>query len=859
MSNQAPGVIVEEGSSTTLFVQQSSTATPVFIGRFSSIDENAQLGGQCIRLENWLEFSKLFTESVSYSVSVADQGLSREIANADCAHIRNTETTISIKSPYSYVFEASAKPCEPGQTLVYEIVLSTILTSSDTLAYSTSVSFPEKSTAIVDEDFTDEWFFYTDVNSTRIPAPRLNQNWNKVTLGTATVRVYLEVPTLKSNDHSGANPFLNIMFALDGDAGDEKKRKVARGDIIYSEHYVNAASATPCKPGGNLVFEVKLSKPSPEAQRLLYSTVPDEAGDSSALVDVDFTDDWSYYTDESSDRQMAPRTSDAWNEISIPSNTSIVFFEIPTRLNDSHSGVDPYLNIKFAAFGDIDNDERSAIARGDIVYPSTHFVYAASVKPCEPGEILVFRVTFTNPAPKEHLLNYSTAYDEAGESSAVEGEDYTNEWFYFTDLSQTRIKAPRTSELWNSVSVASGTSVVYFEVQTLINIAHADISRHLNIKFALPEDREEQDRTKIARGEIINTRVTISPTLYGYYALYNYFLNGGGPCYILPLSTGDENELSDLSSVIEECSDINIVVCSETNAGLIDLNPGCNKNAVYSALSPLLTSSGSYFLIADAEEYGSAPVALLKSDRCAVYYPNIISPITRKQPLDDNVKVSGYEGVDNLSDLKTSHPDIYSLARRSLDKAVSKPLVFPPSSLMAGVYATTDRERGVWKAPANVQLKGVKALEVTLSDLELGALNKNGVNSIQWFPYRGPVIYGARTQAVDSDRWCYVSVRRLFNMVERDFQTVLQTLTFEVNNSVTWERARSLIYNYLLQLWRVGGLVGSKASDAFFVRVGLGVTMNQTQVDEGLIVVEIGMAAVRPLEFILLKFSHQLQ
>jgi phage tail sheath protein FI len=120
-------------------------------------------------------------------------------------------------------------------------------------------------------------------------------------------------------------------------------------------------------------------------------------------------------------------------------------------------------------------------------------------------------------------------------------------------------------------------------------------------------------------------------------------------------------------------------------------------------------------------------------------------------------------------------------------------------------------------------------------------------------------IWGARTLAGNDNEWRYVSVRRFFNMVEESVKKSTNWAVFEPNDINTWTRVRAMIENYLLLKWKDGALAGVKPDDSYFVRVGLGQTMSPQDILEGRMIIEIGMAAVRPAEFIILRFSHLLQ
>lgn len=191
------------------------------------------------------------------------------------------------------------------------------------------------------------------------------------------------------------------------------------------------------------------------------------------------------------------------------------------------------------------------------------------------------------------------------------------------------------------------------------------------------------------------------------------------------------------------------------------------------------------------------------------------------------------------------------------------PLYLPPSPAVAGVYASVDRIRGVWKAPANVSLNSVIKPEVFLSDLDqedfnVDAENGKSINCIRQFVGRGNIVWGARTLAGNNNEWKYVNVRRFFNMVEESCQNATRQFVFEPNDANTWVRVKGMIDNYLTNLWRVGALQGAKPEHAFYVAVGLNQTMTQDDILNGMLIVEIGLAVVRPAEFIILRFSHKL-
>lgn len=212
--------------------------------------------------------------------------------------------------------------------------------------------------------------------------------------------------------------------------------------------------------------------------------------------------------------------------------------------------------------------------------------------------------------------------------------------------------------------------------------------------------------------------------------------------------------------------------------------------------------------------------------------------------------------------LELIEPDrtLYNAIKEKLKQRV----VLYPSGAMAGIYARVDRQRGVWKAPANVDVRGISAPGVAISDSEQEGLNIDAtsgksINAIRRFTGKGNLVWGARTLAGNDNEWRYIPVRRLFIFIEESVKKSTEFVVFEPNNANTWQRVKTMIENFLSRQWRESALAGAKPEEAFFVKVGLGETMTALDILEGRMNIEIGLAAVRPAEFIILKFSHKLQ
>jgi uncharacterized protein len=214
-----------------------------------------------------------------------------------------------------------------------------------------------------------------------------------------------------------------------------------------------------------------------------------------------------------------------------------------------------------------------------------------------------------------------------------------------------------------------------------------------------------------------------------------------------------------------------------------------------------------------------------------------------------------------LEAIKGSSTAVYNKAKAALD---DQRVVLPPSAAIAGIYARVDREQGVWKAPANEGVLAVLGPVAKLTDddqdqLNIDATAGKSVNAIRAFTGKGTLVWGARTLAGNDNEWRYVPVRRLFITIEESARKASAFAVFEPNDQGTWLKVKAMIESYLYGLWQQGALAGAKPEDAYYVHVGLGTTMTPQDVLEGRMIVEIGIAAVRPAEFIVLKFSHKMQ
>ena len=238
--------------------------------------------------------------------------------------------------------------------------------------------------------------------------------------------------------------------------------------------------------------------------------------------------------------------------------------------------------------------------------------------------------------------------------------------------------------------------------------------------------------------------------------------------------------------------------------------------------------------------------------------PAVIDAITAASAVDpDAGPLDGYM----LGEIKNTDSATYNNIKTAINNL---PLRLPPSTTMAGIYARVDSARGVWKAPANVSVKYIvkpsKKITNDIQDrLNVDTTAGKSINAIRTFTGKGTLVWGARTLAGNDNEWRYVPVRRFFNMVEESVQQATEQFVFEPNDANTWTKVKAMITNFLNLQWKAGALAGPTPESAYYVKIGLGETMTAQDILEGKMIVEIGMAAVRPAEFIVLKFSHKMQ
>ena len=368
-----------------------------------------------------------------------------------------------------------------------------------------------------------------------------------------------------------------------------------------------------------------------------------------------------------------------------------------------------------------------------------------------------------------------------------------------------------------------------------------------------------------------------------YHSLQLFFANGGGDCYIVSVGSNggtttagaktaatikagiDKLKAEDGPTLVVPVDAVGLVTNNAVlKTAYADYQSVCDHALAHCAalqdrfalMDVYQKPTGSSITGNDDDNFRSNGVGINNLNYGAAYYPCLKTTL-RYRYTDSSVTVSG-----SLSGkLGAQSSDHYHNITALLSKQT---VTLPPSAAIAGVIAAVDHSIGSWKAPANVSLNAVAGPSVKISNAEQAGLNVDAtggksINAIRAFNGKGTLVWGARTLAGNSNEWRYIPVRRLFIQVESDIRRATSYAVFEPNNAITWTKLRTQVESYLTRLWQDGGLAGASPDEAFFVRVGLGETMDEQDILEGRLNVTIGAAAVRPAEFVIFTFTHKLQ
>jgi len=300
------------------------------------------------------------------------------------------------------------------------------------------------------------------------------------------------------------------------------------------------------------------------------------------------------------------------------------------------------------------------------------------------------------------------------------------------------------------------------------------------------------------------------------------------------------------------------IIALEKNAILktFDADPATVDSTLYNFNDTTWLGSTVAAVTANATDYGAGSPT--KKQEALMVLGDITKIYNKLSAFINTVinAAANYASI-NQQTLYNTHPIIGNIVN-NIEKELDR---VPSSGAVAGIYARVDAARGVWKAPANESINSVIGPVYAINNDEQADLNVDpiagkSINAIRAFTGKGVLVWGARTLAGNDNDWRYISVRRFMVMVEQSCKNAAGGFVFEANDANTWAKVQGMLENFLTLQWRAGALQGAKASDAFFVSVGLNKTMSALDILEGRMIVEIGMAVVHPAEFIILRFSQ---
>ncbi len=380
-------------------------------------------------------------------------------------------------------------------------------------------------------------------------------------------------------------------------------------------------------------------------------------------------------------------------------------------------------------------------------------------------------------------------------------------------------------------------------------------------------------------GNVIKEEVPFDKVSDLDWGVYAFFANGGAKCYVVSVNLLSDNssklkplqdELAKQKSMLEKTkdkdgvnkkiADIEKQIQATTNEKssitkeLIGNDGGPSKRT---GLKCFKDVSEVAILVAPGIVTPAVQQEMLAYAEAANIFTILDAPKTLEGLKEHNLSddLNGLAGLSAKCASKQS--SVYFPWINTYDSATDANKLVAPSGFVAGIYARVDNERGVFKAPANETVRLATSLAYTLSDTEQESLNMNGVNVIRDFSDKGIVVWGARTTVAMIDpEWRYINVRRLFNMIEKSIEMGSQWAVFEPNDAKLWNALKRNTVSFLSRLYKAGALAGATQDEAFFVKCDAG-TNSQDNIDAGIVTVEIGIAPVKPAEFIVFKISQK--
>lgn len=429
--------------------------------------------------------------------------------------------------------------------------------------------------------------------------------------------------------------------------------------------------------------------------------------------------------------------------------------------------------------------------------------------------------------------------------------------------------------------------------------------------------------TDIATQKRTEYTITQDSTAYIlYYSMLLFFQNGGGSCYIVSLGTYQDDldadaikagidillkEQEPTMVVVPDAVHLSLADCTDVQTAalmhcgfkmrnrvaLLDVHDGYKDRQDPSGdcVNTFRNAIGTKFLDFGMAYYPWLNTSIVKEkdidftsisnlDVLTTLLKQELSPIidTKKPTPAAKVKIDQLNAAlisitadrskskDPVTDILTLNKTLLAVSNLypQIIVAIQKKLnLLPPSAGIAGLYTMVDSTRGVWKAPANVNMNGVVSSTVAISHDEQEDLNVTpsgkSINAIRSFIGEGLLVWGARTLDGNSQDWRYINVRRTMIMIEESIKQACKAYVFEPNTANTWVTIKSMVRNFLTSIWKRGGLAGENPDDAFSVFVGLGETMTADDILEGLMKVSVLVAVSRPAEFIEITFQQQMQ
>lgn len=459
-------------------------------------------------------------------------------------------------------------------------------------------------------------------------------------------------------------------------------------------------------------------------------------------------------------------------------------------------------------------------------------------------------------------------------------------YFYFKQMIMAKYKYP-----WIYIQELSSSFLPQSKDDTAVFIGYTEMhenqeGQNLNLiptlvdsvksfetffgKAQLEENIEITDLSDAAN-EAISVGFNGSSSLHNlYYAIQIFFEQGGRSCKIV--SVGSFKNVGEPLSVIEllagldalETEDNNLLIAIPENQNLPETDfyilqekilLFCKAHRSFAILDLPKTSADDYNAIISS--YREALISPYLSFG-ATFFPNLVTDFTYLYQ-ESAVKIKTSDETRSLLSVKESDEFLYKKYTDCLQQFFVN---LPPSSAIAGASNINDMDRGIWRPLANFKVEGIKQPEIIINDRQQEPLNIHpsgkAINCMRKFEERGTLIWGNRTLGGTDPEYRYIAIRRFVNRIEYTVANLLKEEIFSNNLPQTWARVKSKTEYYFYGLWNSGAFCGPKPELAYFVKCGLNETMTQQDIDSGNLIIEIGIAITRPLEFRILRFTQKI-